>query len=213
MVIRWWGKSFIQLTANSPQEGEVKLMVDPFAVKTIGLRQPKMEVDLVLLTQGELDKDVQIKGDYFLVNEPGEYEVKQIFIYGIPELNKDKQPSGRIFYLIEAEGISVVHLGLGRQVDFTDKQLEFLENPDVLLVPVGGGDSLTARQAAEVVQRLEPRFIVPINFAFPGAKVKLDKVDNFIKELGIKQADSKDKLKISSKDLVGKESELFVINP
>ncbi len=212
MVIRWFGKTFFQLVLNLPQNGESRVIIDPFVVKTIGLRQPKMEADLVLLTQGELDKKLNIKGDYFLISNPGEYEIRQIFVYGVPEMKDDKL-TGRIFYLIEAEGISVVHLGLCSQTVLTDKQLEFLERPDILLLPVGGGDSLTAKQAAQLVQQLEPRFIVPMNFAFPGSKVKLDKVDVFVRELGKSKPEIKDKMRISNKDLVGKESELVVLNP
>ncbi len=212
MLIRWFGKTFFQLTLNLPQNGESRVIIDPFAVKNIGLRQPKMEADLVLLTQGELDKKLNIKGDYFLINKPGEYEIRQIFVYGIPEMKDDKL-TGKIFYLIEAEGISVVHLGLCSQTVLTDKQLEFLESPDILLLPVGGADSLTGKQAAQLVQQLEPRFIVPMNFAFPGAKIKLDKVDVFIKELGKNRPEIKDKIRITSKDLVGKESELVILNP
>jgi len=213
MVIRWLGKTFFQLTLNLPQNGESRVIIDPFAVKTIGLRQPKMEADLVLLTQGVLDKKLNIRGNYFLVDKPGEYEIRQIFIYGVPEVKEEGKLTGKVFYLLEAEGISVVHLGLCTQIILTDKQLEFLENPDVLMLPVGGGDGLTAQQAAQLVQQLEPRFIIPMNFAFSGSKVNLDKVEKFIRELGKNKPEIKDKLRITSKDLVGKESELIILNP
>jgi L-ascorbate metabolism protein UlaG (beta-lactamase superfamily) len=43
-------------------------------------------------------------------------------------------------------------------------QIEALEIVNVLLVPVGGGNSLNAAQAAELVSMLEPNIVVPMHY-------------------------------------------------
>ena len=57
---------------------------------------------------------------------------------------------------------------------------------DILLVPVGGGNSLNASDAAEVVSLFEPMIVIPMHYRVPDLSFKLDPVDKFIKEMGMK---------------------------
>ena len=43
-------------------------------------------------------------------------------------------------------------------------QLEEMSNVDILLVPVGGGESLDAPPAAETVSLIEPKLVIPMHF-------------------------------------------------
>lgn len=69
------------------------------------------------------------------------------------------------------------------------------------LVPVGGGNSLNAAKAAEVVSMLEPNLVVPMHFATPDSKVKLDEINKFIKEMGLSKSDAQASLKVSRSSL------------
>lgn len=213
MTIQWLGQTFIRLQLKSPQNGDSYLLIDPYQVKTVGLRQPKMEADLMLSTAGEFDKKISLPNDTLIIRGPGEYETKQIFVYGQAEIGKEDIPTGKTIYMIEAESMTLVHLGNISQTELTDRQLGYMENADVLFVPVGGKDSLNAKQAAHIVQQVDPRVIVPIYYNFPGSRLFLDKVDPFIKELGRTKFDKVDKLRLSLRDLPQDESRLFVINP
>ena len=75
-----------------------------------------------------------------------------------------------------------------------------LENIDILLIPAGGGDYLSAKQAAETIQVIEPRIVIPLNYHLDGIKPKLGTVEAFCKEVGGKRQDA-NKLKIARKDL------------
>jgi len=213
MIIQCFGQTFIKLQIKSPQNGDSYLLIDPYQVKTVGLRQPKMEADLVLSTIGEFDKKLPLPDEALFISGSGEYETKQIFVYGQAETDKENLPTGRTIYMIEAENMTLVHLGNISQTELTDQQLGYMENADVLFVPVGGKDSLNAKQAAHIVQQVDPRVIIPIYYNFPGSRLPLDKVDPFIRELGRTKFDKVDKLRLSRRDLPQEESRLFVINP
>jgi L-ascorbate metabolism protein UlaG (beta-lactamase superfamily) len=65
-------------------------------------------------------------------------------------------------------------------------EVEALGTVNVALVPVGGGNSLNAAKAAEVVSLLEPNLVIPMHYATPdGKKVQLDPLNKFLKEMGL----------------------------
>ena len=83
---------------------------------------------------------------------------------------------------------------------------------DILLIPVGGTYTINAKTAVEIVSQIEPRIIIPMHYALPGLKVKLDGVDKFIKEMGLKPT-YEDKLKITKKELPQEDVELVILKP
>jgi len=211
MYIEWFGQTFIRLQMKSPQNGDSHLLIDPYQTKNFGMRQPKMDADMVLLTGGELDAKLNVQGEPFVIMHPGEYEAKQVFVYGVPEIGENDVLTGRVMYVIEGEDMTLGHLGPIKQTQLTEAQLEYFENVDVLLVPVGGGDSLNAKQAARLVQQIDPRVVVPVYYAWKGSGLKLASVDEFIKELGVK-AERIDKLRVIKKELPVDETKLVVID-
>jgi L-ascorbate metabolism protein UlaG (beta-lactamase superfamily) len=63
--------------------------------------------------------------------------------------------------------------------------VEALGTVNVALVPVGGGGGLNAAKAAEVVSLLEPNLVIPMHYSTPDAKVQLDSLNKFLKEMGL----------------------------
>lgn len=105
-------------------------------------------------------------------------------------------------YRLEMEGIRIAHLGDIGQDKLTDKQLEVLNSVDVLLIPVGGKYTVNGSQAAELVEQLEPRIVVPMHYQTPALKMRetLDGVEPFIKATGLTPV-KEQKLKLQKKDL------------
>jgi L-ascorbate metabolism protein UlaG (beta-lactamase superfamily) len=99
------------------------------------------------------------------------------------------------------EGLRVVHLGDLGQTELTDKQVENIGSVDVLLVPVGGQFTVNGSEAPAIVNQIEPRVVIPMHYAQPGLKVKLDGVDVFLKEMGVKDIEAQDKLTIKKSAL------------
>ena len=81
----------------------------------------------------------------------------------------DEQGSKRgetLLFLIEAEGLRVVHLGdLGCPLD--EAQLEQLKNPDVLMIPVGGFYTIDADQAKQIADQLPMHYKTEYNQEWP----------------------------------------------
>lgn len=71
----------------------------------------------------------------------------------------------------------------------------------VLLVPVGGGNTLSASQAAEIISLIEPNYVIPMHYALPGLTVGLDEVERFLKVMGISSASTLDTLKVNGEAL------------
>ena len=201
MTILYYGLNCFRLQTNG-----LSLLIDPFDEKA-GLTLPRMQNDILLLSHPE---GVKKSGEKTMViSGPGEYEVQGCFIYGWPVAN---EAIGQTLYLIEVEGIKIVYLGLLRKEKLTQEQLEKLEEADILMIPIGGGESLNSAQAATLVNDLEPKVVIPMYYQLPGLKLKLEGVEKFKKELGAK-SEEVDKLKITKKELPQEEIRLTIIQP
>ena len=150
-----------------------------------------------------------------VINGPGEYEIKGIFVYGIPAFHDKQQGKERgettifVIKLLE-EDITIAHLGdLGHVL--TNDQLEHLEKIDILLVPVGGKVTIDAKEAVEVINQIEPRMAIPMHYKTAGLKLTdIAGVDSFTKEIGV-SVETVDKLKIAKKDLPVEEMRVVVL--
>jgi L-ascorbate metabolism protein UlaG (beta-lactamase superfamily) len=65
-------------------------------------------------------------------------------------------------------------------------------------VPVGGGNALGAAQGAEVVRRLEPRYVIPMHYKLPQRKVDLEPLEPFLKEMGVESAEAQNRLNVQA---------------
>jgi len=83
---------------------------------------------------------------------------------------------------------------------------------DVLLLPVGGRYTINGKQAAEVVSLLEPSIVVPMHYALPGLTVELDGPELFLREMGVKEAQTRDSLSIAREGLP-EETEVVILEP
>ena len=220
MTIQWFGQSCFKITAKT-SNGDVIVITDPYEQK-YGLKKLKLAADIVTVSHNHEDHNntKAIKGtadtpDPFIVKNPGEYEFKNIFIYGIHSWHDAEQGKDRgqnTIYVISAEGMTIAHLGDLGEKELSAKQLEYIEGADILLIPVGGKYTVNAEQAAGLVSQIEPRIIIPMHYKIPGLKLEIDKVDKFIKEIGNKKEEL-DKLKISKKDLPQEETKLIILRP
>jgi L-ascorbate metabolism protein UlaG (beta-lactamase superfamily) len=113
--------------------------------------------------------------------------------------------------LFDFDGITVAHLGDMEKVP-TQAQIEALEQVSVLLVPVGGGRSLNAVQAAELVSMLEPNIVVPMHYKVPHLSLELDGVERFLTEMGVNEANEENSLKVVAGTLP-EETRVVLLSP
>jgi L-ascorbate metabolism protein UlaG (beta-lactamase superfamily) len=114
-------------------------------------------------------------------------------------------------FAFDFDGTTICHLGRLGHVP-TQSQVKNLGPVDVLLVPVGGGGSLTSTQASEVIGLFEPDVVIPMRFRLPGLQEDLHSVDHFLKEMGMEKVDGQTILKVS-KSAVLEETKIVLLEP
>lgn len=199
MDIWWYGHACFRLKSR---EGTV--LTDPYP-GSLGLKPPRIDPDVVTVSHAHPNhSDLSgLKAGYTLIQEPGEYEVSQIFITGIWTYHDEVKGAERgrnTVYLLEMDDLRVCHLGdLGHMP--SDEMVEELGDVDVLLIPVGAHATIGAAVASEVVSMLEPRLVIPMHYALPNSKARLDPVDKFLKEMALRPTGTEDALKVSRSSL------------
>jgi L-ascorbate metabolism protein UlaG (beta-lactamase superfamily) len=207
MTITWFGLSSFKLVGK-----DVTIITDPFGNKT-GLSPVRGGADIVLLSNPDLDWNnnlSSITGEPFVINGPGEYDVKGCLVIGTPAENKALGKN--TVYCIEMEDVRIAFFGAFNQAELTDEQKQALEGSDIVLIPVGGKEVLDYEFAAKIATKLEPYFIVPHSFKIPGLSLNLDKLDNFIKEMGGKPTQM-DKISVKKKDFTSDTTTVVVLPP
>lgn len=202
MIVSWLGEAGIRL-----QTKDAILLIDPPAVAT-GFKPVRSAVDIVAITQKDNRDYKSVGGNPFIIEGPGEYERKNVFVYGI-ELAPG---GGQTNFKISAEEMSLAHLAdLPRTLE-NDQAGQF-EGVDILIVPIGGRSVLGAEQAAALVSQIEPRVVIPIQYHTPGSTRGYGKVEAFLKAMGAKSTETLDKWKIAKKDLPTEETMVVVLQP
>src|SRR3989344_2890377 len=171
MKISWAGQSCFEISVSPSKEVSATIVIDPFDEK-IGLKLPNMEADVVLISHAHHDHNNAkgIKGNPMVIDGPGEYEVRGVFIKGIDSFHDDvngKERGKNTMYAIEAEDIKICHLGDFGQKQLTDEQLDAIGHVDVLMIPVGGEYTISSSEAQKVIGQIEPRMIIPMHYALP----------------------------------------------
>ena len=89
MQIFWKGQSCFQIISQIAKNSQVYIVTDPFD-ESVGLRVPKLEADILLISHSHSDHNNKkavssvVAGQIpFIIEGPGEYEIKGIFIQGI----------------------------------------------------------------------------------------------------------------------------------
>ena len=208
MEITWYGHSCFRLT----ERNYATVVTDPYDSKSIGYDALKLRSDIVTVSHdapGHNNTDA-VKGTSHVIDGAGEFEIGGVFITGVQtegsgsgkkKSKKENEASGRnTIYVFDYDGITVAHLGDLKDVP-TQSEIESLGTINVALVPVGGGRGLNAAKAAEVISLVEPNLVIPMHYSTPVAKVSLDNLNKFIKEMGLSTPETQPSLKVTRSGL------------
>jgi L-ascorbate metabolism protein UlaG (beta-lactamase superfamily) len=177
MIIKWQGHaSFVIKVAGK------SIVTDPFDEK-LGYPLLKDEVDIATISHEHWDHSAVsvLKGNPKIIREPGRQQIGDIVIEGIKTYHDKTGGSERgenIIFKIAAEGLNIVHLGdLG--LILADQEIERLGTVDVLMIPVGGIYTLNAKEANILVEKIQPRLVIPMHYATPHLSFELEPLENF----------------------------------
>ena len=164
----------------------------------------RSSADVVTISHDAPDhSNVQgVEGDPKVLDGPGEYEVGGVLITGVATKRDGRRdPRGRnTAYLIEIDDLTVCHLGdLGHIL--APDQVEQMNSADILLVPVGGNNTISAGQAAEVASQIEPRIVIPMHFKTEVTTLELEPVNKFLREMGVTDPKPQPKLTVTKGSL------------
>src|SRR5512137_3106968 len=197
MDINWYGHSCFRLA----ERGMATVVCDPFDSEAVGYESLKLRADIVTSSHEAPGHNYlsAVKGYSHAITGPGEFEIGSVFITGVQMDGAGKKAAEKprnTLFVFDYMGITVAHLGDLRSVP-TQAEIEALGTVHVALVPVGGGTGLNAAKAAEVVSLLEPNIVIPMHYHTPVVKVPLDRLDKFMKEMGLHDAETMPTLKVS----------------
>ena len=149
-------------------EGGVRIVTDPFDA-SCGYPLKQIEADVALISHQHHDHNAveNLAGDPAMIDREGSYEprpcVRVTAIQGFHDEVQGAKRGTTLLFLIETEGLRVVHLGdLGDRL--SPEQEEILQSPDILMIPVGGFYTIDGDQAAETAERLHARIILPMHY-------------------------------------------------
>ncbi len=205
MDITWYGLSCFRI-----REGGVTVVCDPYD-KSVSSAAPKLRADIVTASHmrpGHSAVD-RVAGEPKVLSGPGEYEVKNVFVSGLATYHRKQTETAlerNIAFFFEFGDLTVGHLGdigeIPLQSDIEDLNVGEV---DILLVPVGGGDTLDATRAVEMIGLLEPRIVIPMHYQHPDLARSLadtlDPVDKFLKEFGVSVPEPMEMFKVSKSSL------------
>ena len=211
MEITWYGHSCFRIM----ERGMASVVTDPYDHNTVGYAPLKLWADIVSISQDEPVHNFvsAVKGKPYLIIGPGEFEIGGVFITAVQtdgRGQKKSQESRNTLYVFDYESVTVAHLGNLRSVP-SQTEIEALGQVNVALVPVGGGNGLSAANAGEVVSMLEPGIVIPMQFSTPDTTVNLEPLSKFLKEMGAGTLTPEPVLKIS-KSTIPSETRIMILD-
>ena len=211
MEITWYGHSCFRLA----ERGMATVVCDPFDAETVGYEPLKLKADIVTSSHDAPGHNnlSAVKGYSHAITGPGEFEIGSVFITGVQmdgQGKKVEEKPRNTLYVFDYMGITVAHLGDMRSVP-PQNEIESLGTVNIVLVPVGGGSGLNAAKAAEIVSLLEPNIVIPMHYFTPATKVPLERLDKFLKEMGMHEAETVPSLKVTKTNLPD-ETKLVVLD-
>ena len=181
------------------QTKKAKVVIDD-NLKELGL-SPIGKSDIALFTSKELFKNRNDDGGAFVIDGPGEYEIKEISVKGIRargNMDDPKKPTSTIYRI--AVGSTMICVLGHVNSDLSDEQLEQIGMIDILIVPVGNsGYTLDAVGAEKVIKKIDPKIVIPTHYEEKGVKYEVPQasLDEFLKEMSV-TPEKVDKLKFKN---------------
>jgi len=171
MELTWYGRTCIRLRGK-----DAVVVADPYQA-VVGPTGRGITGDIVTFShpddtplpkaKGKTSRDGKTRlpsslEDAFVLDGPGEYEVRQVLMTGVRTYRDDLRGATKgkgVCFAVEMDGVHTIHLGdIGHLL--SEEKLGDIGSIDIVCVPLGG--SLSPTNAAALVAQLDPRIVVPM---------------------------------------------------
>ncbi len=205
MELTWYGRTCIRLKGR-----DAVVVMDPYQ-SVVGPTGRGIAGEIVTFSHPDDSPLPRAKGkrsrdggsviptsleDAFVLDGPGEYEVRHVLVTGVRSYRDDARGAQRgrqTAFAVELDGLHTIHLGdIGHLM--TEEKLGDIGTVDLACVPVGG--ALSATRAAELIAQLDPKIVIPM----PVCEVEADCAEalaRFLHEMGATPPPPQAKLSIS----------------
>lgn len=198
MDISWFGHSCFRFRSD-----ELTIITDPYP-DFIGLqvREERPAVATISHQHPNHSYEDGFGGTPKVLKGPGEYELAGVYITGVmtPGGENDPPDKRNTAYLFEIENLRVCHLG-DVSNNLSPKQIQELSPLDILLAPVGGVCTVDVSRVIEIVRALGPRVVIPMHYQIPGLQVQLNPLEDFLRQMGLRDTQFQPRLTISATSL------------
>lgn len=204
MIITYLGHESFKV-----QFGDTTLAFNPVS-KDSKIASAKFGADVALISINHPDTNGAEQVSFgekkaFVINGPGEYEIKGVYIKGFKSNSKyGGEDRINTVYEVSLEGMNLCYLGALSDKELESETLEELSDIDVLFLPIGGDGVLSASEAYKLAVKLEPKIVIPMHYTDATLRT-------FLKEAGEEGTKKEDKLTIKKKDLEGKSGDIVVL--
>ena len=171
MEITWYGRTCVRLRGK-----DAVVVADPYQ-SVVGPTGRGITGDIVTFShpddrplpkaKGTVSRDGSTRlpsslDDAFVLDGPGEYEVKEILVTGVRTYRDDTKgaEAGKgVSFVVEVDGVHTIHLGeIGHLL--SEEKLGDIGVVDIACVPLGG--TLSPTKAAALIAQLDPKIVVPM---------------------------------------------------
>jgi len=195
MDIQYFGANCVVLTVKN-----TRVVIDD-NLADLGAKSVTKAGDIALFTgaHGIPKADVKLSIDI-----PGEYEVSDISITGIPTRSHlDEGGENSTMFKITSGEVTVLVTG-HIYPQLSDKHLEAIGLVDVMLVPVGGhGYTLDPIGALKVIKAVEPKLVIPTHYEDKALSYEVPQADlkSALHDMGMEPKETVSKLKVKPSEL------------
>jgi L-ascorbate metabolism protein UlaG (beta-lactamase superfamily) len=187
--VQWFGQSAFCLSA-----GEHSVVIDPFgpgeqlAARGLQFSYPpieNVEADLLLITHEHFDHnyvDAVTGSPHVLRSTAGKLDSPLGSVLAVASEHDNQAGTARgpnTIFVFNLDGFKICHFGDFGQDELRLAQTHAIGVIDMLFLPVGGGPTIDAADAAKIVSKLNPRLIVPMHYRTPAIDF-LETVDPFL---------------------------------
>ncbi len=197
MKVKYLGNSSFELKSK-----DAKLVTNPFD-EGVSKTMSRIKPDIVITTHKSKVKE----NDYYMITSPGEFEVKDIFVYGFlsfVDKKNEKDHEQADLYMVDVEGIhfGIIDKSVSRVRSWVRNEMGIV---DVLFVSLAEDSKMKLDKLGDLVNKIEPFVVIPMDYT----KKSLEK---FSKMMGVKEMEKEKDMKFKKSDFSDEEAPMrFVL--